>query len=89
MFASRSRLGLRGMGIAMAIALGGLPAGIVNGARRAVNFDPVPARRGKPFSSTRQAERGLRQGLHMKVVNGFPIMQTLPSKKRLPKGFEL
>lgn len=34
-----------------------------------------------PHSSDRQEERARRQGLHSAMVNGFEIMQRLPSRR--------
>jgi hypothetical protein len=70
--------GMRSLGIALALALGGLPSSMLTVGRKVRSLDWNAGKKSPkaPFSSTRQHERYRRQGLHTKVVNGFPIMQT-------------
>lgn len=72
------------MNAAFAVVLGHGLSGLNNLAGRALRFDVNPqARRGAvpKFSSARQDRRNARSQ-EMRVVNGFPVMQTLPSGLR-------
>ncbi len=76
----------RGLLIAVALAsisssIGGFGRGVSAMARKAINYSPSAPPVPKPFSSDRQHARH-RRTQYTRVVNGFELMQTFPSKDR-------